>query len=374
MNKKFIIKWCKKCVLPNTRPNLTIQDDNICSICALKEKRKINWKNRYEILKKFTKKIKKQSKTNYDCVVPVSGGKDSFWQIITALKLGLKPLAVTWKPSGRNKLGYKNLNNLINLGVDHIDYTISPKIEKNMMLKALKKYGSIGIPMHLSIFNITYKVAHSFNIPLVIWGENPSAEYGYRTISEVKKNPDYDYFMRHNIIKNTTPKVWKDKFLTEKDLNGFYFFSRREKGVKSIFLGDFIQWDPKKIFREVKKVGFTQDKKAKTGLYNFADIDDDFISIHHYLKWYKFGFTRLFDNLSIEIRKQRTTREEAIKIIQKNKAMRPEKDIRKFCKFTDISVAEFNKIIEKFRNRSFWKQDKKGKWYIKNFISKKYSW
>ena len=188
MNRKFEIKWCKKCILPNTRPNLIILDNGLCSICSLKEKTKINWKKRYILLRDFTNKIKKVSKTNYDCIVPVSGGKDSFWQVLTALKLGLKPLAVTWKPSGRNNLGRENLNNLINLGVDHIDYTISPKIEGSMMLKALKKYGSIGIPMHLSIFNITYKIAHSFNIPLVIWGENPSAEYGYKKISEVKKS------------------------------------------------------------------------------------------------------------------------------------------------------------------------------------------
>ena len=79
------------------------------------------------------------------------------------------------------------MKNLIKLGVDHIDYTINPKIEKAMMLKALNNFGSIGIPMHLSIFNITYKIANTFDIPLVIWGENPSAEYGYKNISEIKK-------------------------------------------------------------------------------------------------------------------------------------------------------------------------------------------
>ena len=374
MKKNFSIKWCKRCILPNTRPNLFIQNNGLCSICSLKKEYKIDWDKRYKLLKNFTKKIKKFSKTNYDCIVPVSGGKDSYWQVLTALKLGLKPLAVTWKPSGRNTLGTENLNNLINLGIDHIDYVISPKIEASMMLKALKKFGSIGIPMHLSIFNITYKIAHSFNIPLIIWGENPSAEYGYKKISEVKKNPNYDYFMQHNIIKNTKPNIWKDKFLTSKDLNGYYFFSKQKKKIQSIFLGDYIQWDPKKIYKEVKKAGFKESNSAKTGYYNFADLDDDFISIHHYLKWYKFGFTRLFDNLSIEIRNKRISREKALKIIFRNKAKRPEKDIKKFCKFTNISIKEFNKILEKFRNRSIWKKNKKGKWFIKNFISNQYSW
>ena len=374
MKKNFIVKWCKKCILPNTRPNLFIFGDGLCSICSLKKTTNINWDIRFKVLENFVKKIKKKSKSNYDCIIPVSGGKDSFWQVLNALKLGLKPLAVTWKPSGRNKLGDRNLKNLINLGVDHIDYTINPKIEKSMMLKALKNFGSIGVPMHLSIFNITYKLAHSFDIPLVIWGENPSAEYGYKHISEIKKDPDYNYFMQHNITKNTKPNFWKDKHISDKDLNGFYFFPRDKKKIKSIFLGDYIKWDPKKVYKEVKKSGFKESRKAKTGFYNFADLDDDFISIHHYLKWYKFGFTRLFDNLSIEIRNKRINRDQALKIIFSNKAMRPNGDIKKFCSFTKISVREFDKIIEKYRNRLIWKKNKKGKWIIKNFILDKYSW
>ena len=96
------------------------------------------------------------------------------------------------------------------------------------------------------------------------------------------------------------------------------------------------------------------------------------ISIHHYLKWYVW-LTRLFDNLSIEIRNKRM-HGKALKIILKNKAKRPEKDIKKFCKFTNISIKEFNKILEKFRNKSIWKKNRKGKWFIKNFILKQYSW
>lgn len=372
--KKFDeIKWCTKCVLPNTRPNLNIDATGVCSICKLKKK-KINWNKRLKVLKKVIINTKKKSKTNYDCVIPVSGGKDSFWQVIIALKLGLKPLAVTWKPSGRNTLGWRNLKNLINLGVDHIDYTINTKIEKYFMLKALKKYGSIGIPMHLAIFNITYKIAETFDIPLVIWGENPSSEYGYKNISETKKNPNYKYFMNHDITKNKNIRFWRDKILQDKDLNGFFFLSKKKIKTKSIFLGDFIQWDPKKIYMIVKKAGFQQGKVAKTGYYNFADLDDDFISIHHYLKWFKFGFTRLFDNLSIEIRNKRISREKAINIIIKNKAQEPTKDIKEFCKFTGLSLKKFNTIIEKFRNKNIWKKNKNGKWIIKKFITDKYHW
>ena len=201
----------------------------------IKKKKDINWKERLKLLKNLVKEIKKNSKNNYDCIIPISGGKDSYWQILNALKLGLKPLAVTWKPSGRNKLGDINLKNLINLGIDHIDYTINPKVESAMMLKALKEFGSIGVPMHLSIFNITYKLANLFNVQLVIWGENPSSEYGYKNISETNKNPDHNYFMNHNIVKNTKIDFWKSKKISDKDLNGYYFFQKKIKKLDQFF-------------------------------------------------------------------------------------------------------------------------------------------
>ena len=104
------------------------------------------------------------------------------------------------------------------------------------------------------------------------------------------------------------------------------------------------------------------------------ELDDDFISIHHYLKWYKFGFTRLFDNLSIEIRNKRISRSKAIALIRKYKAEKPSNDIKLFCKFVNISIKQFNLIINKFRNKNIWYKNSKKKWVIKDFITNKYVW
>ena len=139
-------------------------------------------------------------------------------------------------------------------------------------------------------------------------------------------------------------------------------------------MGYFFNWDPKITYKSAKKSGFKSlISGPKTGIYNFADIDDDFISIHHWLKWYKFGFTRIFDNLSIEIRNRRMTRERAIKIISKSNPNPPINDIKKFCKYINISKKEFFNIVEKFRNKKIWKKSKSS-WYIKNFIIKNYHW
>ena len=126
--------WCKNCVMPNSKPNLFLNKEGICYPCInYKKRKKIDWKSRAKLFQLLVKKIKNKNK-NYDCLIPVSGGKDSTWQTSMALKYGLRCLAFTWKPIARTSIGEKNLKNLINLGVDHIDWTINPQLEKKLML------------------------------------------------------------------------------------------------------------------------------------------------------------------------------------------------------------------------------------------------
>ena len=367
------ILWCKNCVLPNTRPNIIINKNGICNACSNhKLKETIDWQLRRKQLNKIVRKAKKISgKSNYDCIVPVSGGKDSTWQIIKCLQLGLRPLAVTWKTPGRTKIGSDNLSNLIFQGVDHIDWQINPKIEAKFMLKALIKYGSTAIPMHFSIFNIPIRIAAKLKIPYVIYGENSAFEYGNKDKKELGFELDKKWINRYGVTQGTSINSWFDKSMTAKDMLSYLPPSEKElkkSKVKAIFLGHYIKWDPRLTKNFASKYGFKFPKKPRIGFYNYADIDDDFISIHHWLKWYKFGFTRLFDNLSIEIRNGRITRDKAIKIIKKDKFEPPMKDIEKFCHFTNINIKKFFEIAEKHRNKKIWIKDKKNNWMIKDFI------
>ena len=132
------MRYCKNCLLPDTRPNLKIGINGICDAC-LKNQVKQKWSSRLAEFKYLVNKIKKKKRV-YDCVIPVSGGKDSTWQVIVAKKYGLKPLCVTWRSPARNSLGQKNLNNLINLGVDHIDFSINCDLEKKIIYKTFKMF------------------------------------------------------------------------------------------------------------------------------------------------------------------------------------------------------------------------------------------
>ena len=290
------------------------------------------------------------------------------------MESGLTPLAVTWKCPSRTKFGQYNLDNLVSLGVDHFDVTINPKIEK-LIYKTFNK-DAAAIPMHLAIFNLSNRIACNFRIPLIVWGENSAKEYGYKKKDHLlKKNLDKEWVKNYGVTNSTLAEDWIDKEIKLKNIILYSDKQNLKNKPYSIFLADYFKWDPLISYKVAKKRGFKSLKSAKTGLYDFADIDDNFISIHHYLKWYKFGFSRLFDNLSIEIRNKRITREKAIKIIKKKGLNVPRQDIKIFCKYLGISQKKFEEVCEKFRNKKIWKFDrKKKKWFMPNFLITNFNW
>ena len=374
----MIISYCSNCILPDTRPQINFDYNlSICDACLnSKNKKKINWQNRKVLFRKLVTNIKNKKK-KYDCIIPVSGGKDSTWQVVVALEHGLHPLCVTWKTPARNSLGFKNLENLVKLGVDHIDFTINPKIEKKFTLKAFKKLGSPVIPMHMALHAIPLQLATKFEIPLILWGENSADEYGGE--DELKGfRLNHKWLLKYGVTNGTTYLDWVDKELSEKDLAPYAWPNDKEQssaGVRAVFLGHYFKWDPQYTYQVAKKFGFKSADKAKTGYYNFADIDDSFlITIHHWMKWYKFGFSRIWDNLSLEIRNGRMTRDEAILKIKSFGQELPKSEISYFCNYVNISEKEFFKIVSTFRNKKIWNKDAKGVWYIKNFLIKDWKW
>ena len=362
------MKYCKNCILPDSRPNIIILKDNICSACNSHiNKKKINWKKRDLDFKKIVKKIKKK-RLAYDCVVAVSGGKDSTWQVLQALKYNLSPLAFTYKPILRTKIGQDNINNLKRLGVHHIEFSINEKAEAKFLKKAFIKFGAVAIPMHMAMWNISYNLAKTFKIPYIMWGENSAVEYGGKKNDIKIKNLNKKWIQKFGINFGTTAKDWLDKELNHQDLAPFFRMQDNKKNnfkPISIFLGHYFKWDPAKIYKIAKKFGFKKlNTDAKVGIYKYADIDDDLISIHHFLKIYKFGFSRSYDNLSLEIRNNRISRSKAIQIIKKENFKIPHDDIKKFCKLINIKKTTFFSICERFRNKKIWKKVN-NKWILK---------
>ena len=169
---------------------------------------------------------------------------------------------------------------------------------------------------------------------------------------------------------------WVDDELSPKDLFPYSMpmTSDYPNSVRVVFLGYYFKWDPKVTYEMAKRYGFKEAASPKTGLYNFADIDDEFlITVHHWMKWYKFGFTRLWDNLSIEIRAGRLTREDAIEHIRTVGNEYPREEIEKFCDYLNITNEHFNQVVDSFRSTEIW-ENSDGIWKIPHFLIHDWKW
>ncbi|MSR78081.1 MAG: N-acetyl sugar amidotransferase [Candidatus Omnitrophica bacterium] len=369
--------YCKQCIIPSTRPNIQFDHDGVCNACRANEfKRKINWKERERLFRTLVNKHQKK-RPGYDCLIPVSGGKDSFWQVVKCLEYDMKPLTVTWKAPSQTALGGHNLRKLVELGVDHIDFQINPKVEKKFLLETFKTCGSSAVPMHMAIFHIPLQMALQFGISLILWGENSALEYGGKQKEWDGSTLDSVWFKKYGVTQGTSATDWVSSRLTKKELTPYFGAGPdafKSKKLTAAFLGYYFPWDPLQSAKIARQHGFqSRAQGPKTGWYDFADIDDDFISIHHFMKWYKFGFTRTFDNLSIEIRNGRMSRECAIEILKQRGDETPYEDIQKFCLFTGISRKKFFELAERFRNPRVWKKSG-GEWMIPGFLIKNWSW
>jgi len=365
-------------VLPDTRPNLRIEADGRCNACHVHEsKRAVDWAARERAFRDVVENSKRNA-IGYDCVIPVSGGKDSTWQAVKCLEYGLRPLAVTWRPPGRTEIGRRNLENLMTLGIDHIDYRINPQVEARFMLRTFEAAGSTAIPMHLALFSIPLLIAARFNVPLVVWGENSAFEYGSAEDSHMGFRLDDAWLRTYGVTQGTTVENWIDGDLTRSELAAYCGPRAGELDrarVNAVFLGYYFRWDPYETGAVAKANGFVANPDgARVGYYDYADIDDDFISLHHWMKWYKFGFTRAFDNLSLEIRNGRIARSRAIEILRDRGADTPFADIGKFCGFAKISRERFFAIAESFRNLDIWKRGSTGAWEIPRFLIPDWKW
>ncbi len=374
------MKYCKTCILPDTRPGIFLDEEGICSGCHgyLDKTTTIDWRDRALKFEQLISWAKNKS-TTYDCIIPVSGGKDSWYQVIKAKEANLKVLCVTWKTPGRTDIGQKNLDALVaKLNVDHIDFTIDPEVEKKFMIASFERKGATGIPMHMAIFSIPMRLANQFKIPLVIWGENPQLEYGGNKKERLANNLNLEWISRHGVTNCTSLNDWVgQQGLTSSELEAYRLPTKEQLNLfnpRSIFLGSFFEWNSWDNAELAKRHGFESNPgHLKTGLWHFADVDCHFISIHHFLKWFKFGITRSFDNLSLEIRQGFINRDTAKKKLTELGLQQPYEDIEKFCEFTGKTQKWFWDVAESHRNKEIWKLVD-GIWKIPDFLIEDWEW
>ena len=374
-----LVKWCRSCILPDTRPNLTLDADGICNACRNHgTKRQIDWNARAAALRDAAATAKAAA-SGYDCLIPVCGGKDSTWQTVKCLELGLKPLAVTWRTPARTADRPAQPRQPDRARRRSHRLQVDPKVERKLMLKAFERFGSTAIAMHLALFAIPLTLAVRFRIPLVVWGENSAFEYGNAEEAHTGFALDGAWLKTYGVTHGTQRRRLGRRGADRQGPHALFLAlgrgagrGRRRVRCSSATTSPGTRRRPTRVARAH---GFREDEAPRTGYYDYADIDDDFISMHHWMKWYKFGFTRLFDNLSLEIRNGRMTRDRRHRDPAQDRRRHAASGHRHVLPRSAASPRRLSmRSPRRFRNPAVWQRRADGTWYIPGFLIEDWHW
>lgn len=363
------MRICTRCIQPDTRPKLYFNDEGICGACLWKEqKENIDWDERRSKLNEIAECAKKYSKGSYNCVIGVSGGKDSTKQALTARdNLGLRCLLVNSEPDNITDIGRYNIENLKNLGFDVFSIRPNPKLMKKLVKRDFYKYLNPVKVTEYSLYASSYIIAEQFNIPLIIQGENAALTLGI-SLSGLDKN--YDALKANE--GPTHSFGWKEYLeeerVNEKDLFLFYYEQEklRQKNIQAIYIQYFLkEWSYRGNAEFAQKHGMKYRENFDPNSFGtympFAQLDTNLHVVNQMLKWIKFGFGECVDHACYDFRDGRISRSEAIDLVKKYDGKCDPKFIDEFCQSIDITIDEFWKIVNKFRG-PMWKLDSQNNW------------
>jgi N-acetyl sugar amidotransferase len=368
------VQYCKRCVYPSFAATpLTFDENGVCSGCRVGEqKKKINWDERWRMLEELADEYR--STSNYDIIIPVSGGKDSYYQTHVAVKdLGLKPLLVTYHGNNYLKEGEYNLYRMREVfDCDHLIIYPSAEALIKMNRIGFKLQGDMNWHNHCGIFTSPIQVAVRYKVPLMLWGEHGFMDlggmYSYNDFVEFtakfrlehgQRGYDWDDFTDEGLERLGHPELKEG--LTAKDLLWAQYPSDEEIddiGVRGIYLNNFVDWDANRHVKLVMDLyGWRPAQEPFERTYRtFSNLDDMHENgIHDYLKFIKVGYGRGTDHSCKDIRTGRMTRDEGIEMVRKYDHVKPRRDLDRWLKYTGISEEEFDLICDTFRDRRVWR-------------------
>jgi N-acetyl sugar amidotransferase len=369
------MNYCKKCVYPFATVNLNVDDDGVCSACKSSESfSELDpgfWEHREKKFKKLISRYLKNNESNYDCLIPVSGGKDSFYQThLMAKEYGLKPLLMTYH--GNNFLPEGDFNRELmrhSFDADHIVWGPSVEVLKKLNRLTFKMMGDMNWQNHCGIATSPIQIAVKFKIPLIIWGETNwdiSGMYDPDDFVEFSARVRHEHDLRgyewYDMIKH--------EGLREKDMLWAKYPSDEDildVGVRGLYIGNFFQWDPNRQTKLVQeKYGWKAAEKPFERTYRtMSNLDDRYENgIHDLMKFVKFGYGRASDHASKDIRTGYMTREEGIEMVKKYDAV-VSSDLYYWLEYVGMSEDEFWNIADTFRDPRIWWIEN-NEWYKNN--------
>lgn len=361
--------YCTNCLSMSTRPNVKFTSSGMCPACSQFESpSSIDWSLRLTELESIKKFGKAHSTSGYDCIIGVSGGKDSTVQALFVRDtLKMKPLLVSmnYPPQQISELGVRNLSNLIDLGFDCLSINCSPVVWKGLMRSGFYKFGNWAKSTELALFSSVPRIAIAYQIPLIWWGENASVQLGDMNV-EGDDPSDGNKLKYSNTLDGGNIDWLLQTGLRRNQILQFQYPSDQEMlraGIRVIFLGHFIK--DFTIFSNgtrasLRGLTFKAPSIMDADFWGTSMLDEDFFTVNMMIKWLKFGFGRANDNVNEEIRCGRLSREEAIKIVEKFDGVCSTQVIEKFCSYIEVTTEEFWRVVDTFVNYDLFERIERG--------------
>lgn len=366
-----MIEYCHRCVMPSTKPNLSLDEEGICSACrSFEERSTIDWQVRQQELESVLSIYRNRAGTHWDCIIPVSGGKDSTFQVIKMLEMGMNPLCVLATTCDPSELGRNNIENVKQLGVDFVEFSPNPLVRRKLNRIGLTRVGDISWPEHVGIFTIPVRAAVQYRVPLIIWGENSQNEYGGPAAARQNKILDRKWLMEYGgLLGLQIQDLIGIEDLEPRHLIPYSYpgdDELQQVGVTGIFLGYYLPWDGYRNALVAQAYGFTTYHTTVEGsLVNYENLDNYQTGIHDYFKFLKLGFGRATDLACLHVRRGRLTREEALAMVRKHDGKFPwtylGKPLADILAPLELSVDEFIEICDRYTNKDLFKLDAEGK-------------
>lgn len=365
------MKYCKRCVMPDTRPGLTIDEEGICSACRSYENRvHIDWDARYHELVEICDKYRGCNGNDYDCAIAVSGGKDSHFQVdFIKNRMKMNPVLFSVEDNfPMTEAGKHNIKNISEeFGCSIISLKPDIRAQKKIMRYMFEKYGKPTWYIDRLIYTYPLIMAKKFKTPLLVYGENVSYEYGgvnstdtYSAKSQLENGVATDIDEKE-LISNTGIK--------EEDLALTRISKEDLKYLDPIYLSYFVEWNSVSNYEFAKRHGFhdlTHEWNRTHHVENFDQIDSRAYLVHSWMKYPKFGHASATDYAARFVRYGLISREDAIELVRDNDHALDSLCIQDFCNFLGYTESQFWSIVDKLYNRNIFEKNSQGQWCLKN--------
>ncbi len=364
------MKYCVRCLYPANHPlNITFDDEGVCSGCRVhEEKDRLDWRVRTKKLEGILASFRSETAQTYDCVVPVSGARDSYFIVHTVKKVfGMNPLLVSYNRHFNTERGIRNLAYLRTLfDCDHVQMVVQPQKVKKITRETVRRIGSMYWHVLAGQTVFPVQTAVRYKIPLIVWGAHQGVDQVgmFSHLDEVEMTRKYR--LEHDLMGWEAEDLLGAgdgkggvETLTGDDMKPFCYPHDREiakVGVRGIYLNNYIRWDTKAQHEAmIDAYGYETAAQARTfDAYNDVDCQH-YSGLHDHVKFMKWGYGKVSDHASREIRLRRMTREDGIAMVKRYRDVVPT-DQQKHLDWIGMETAEFQAAIDRFRDPAIWRR------------------